>query len=57
MVQATRWGRRHIPPGLRSLLGVALIIGGTFGFHPVLGFWMVPVGALFIALDIPPLRL
>jgi hypothetical protein len=23
---------------------------------PLLGFWMAPLGALFIALDVPPLR-
>lgn len=54
--QAMRWGRRHLPPGLRSLVGVACIAGGTFGFLPVLGFWMIPVGMALIALDIPPLR-
>lgn len=54
--QAMRWGQRYLPPGLRSLVGVACIAGGSFGFLPVLGFWMIPVGAVLIALDIPPLR-
>ncbi len=26
------------------------------GFLPILGFWMLPLGIAFIALDIPPLR-
>jgi hypothetical protein len=28
----------------------------VFGFLPVLGFWMVPFGALLIGEDIPPVR-
>jgi hypothetical protein len=41
---------------VRWPLGVALIAGGLFGFLPVLGFWMVPLGALLIGEDIPPVR-
>jgi hypothetical protein len=41
---------------VRWPLGIALIIGGLFGFLPVLGFWMVPLGALLIGEDIPPVR-
>lgn len=51
-----RWGDRHIPRGLRSVAGIVLICGGVVGFLPVLGFWMVPLGLAFIALDVPPLR-
>ena len=51
-----RWGRDHVPPGIRSLIGVVFMIGGVFGFLPVLGFWMLPLGLAFIALDIPPMR-
>ena len=47
--------KRHVPPGLRSLLGLLLIVAGTFGFLPVLGFWMIPLGIAFIALDLKPL--
>ncbi len=47
--------QHHVPPGLRSLLGLALIVGGVFGFLPVLGFWMIPLGAAIIALDLRPL--
>ena len=45
-----------MPPGIRSLIGVGFAIGGIFGFLPVLGFWMLPLGAAFIALDIPSMR-
>lgn len=41
---------------LRLPLGCVLIAGGTFGFLPVLGFWMLPVGALLIGEDVPPVR-
>lgn len=48
-----RWGKERLPRGIRSLVGVLLMIGGLFGFLPVLGFWMFPLGLAFIALDIP----
>lgn len=50
------WGRLKVPAGLRTVLGLALIFGGAFGFLPVLGFWMIPLGVVLVALDIPPLR-
>jgi len=50
------WGQKNVPPGARSVLGALLMVGGVFGILPILGFWMIPLGAAFIALDIPPLR-
>lgn len=47
--------RRRVPPGLRLVLGLLLIFGGVFGFLPVLGFWMIPLGVAVAALDIRPL--
>lgn len=41
---------------LRLPLGLLLIAGGFLGFLPVLGFWMVPLGLLLIAIDVPALR-
>lgn len=52
----TLWGERRIPRGLRLAVGIAFIVGGVFGFLPILGFWMIPVGVLLVGLDIPPLR-
>ncbi|MGK7652167.1 MULTISPECIES: hypothetical protein [unclassified Roseovarius] len=37
------------------MLGVLLILGGLFGFLPVLGFWMIPLGVAVASLDIVPL--
>jgi len=38
---------------LRIPLGLALVIAGLFGFLPVLGFWMAPLGLSLLALDFP----
>jgi hypothetical protein len=54
--RGVKWAQEHVPPGLRSVLGLLLIAGGVFGFLPILGFWMIPLGGALIALDIPPLR-
>ena len=51
-----KWGRDHVPPGVRTLIGVLLMVGGVFGFLPILGFWMFPLGLAFVALDFPPAR-
>jgi hypothetical protein len=51
-----RWGRDHVPPGIRSLVGILFMIGGVFGFLPILGFWMLPLGMAFVAMDIPSSR-
>jgi hypothetical protein len=56
MRRVVEWGDRRVPTGLRSVVGLLLMAGGALGFLPVLGFWMLPVGLAFIALDIPPLR-
>ncbi len=51
-----RWGRYHEPPGVRSVIGLLFMVAGVFGFLPILGFWMLPLGIAFIAMDIPPAR-
>jgi hypothetical protein len=42
-----------VPVGVRSLVGLLFLVGGVFGFLPILGFWMIPLGLAFIALDVP----
>lgn len=49
------WALRAWAP-LRWVIGGLLIVGGLFGFLPVLGFWMIPVGLVIMATDLPPLR-
>ncbi len=41
---------------LRVPLAVLLIMGGMLGFLPILGFWMLPLGLLLLAVDLPVLR-
>jgi hypothetical protein len=53
--RARRWIRDHVPPGLRTLVGLLLIAGGMLGFLPVFAFWWIPLGVFVIALDIRPL--
>lgn len=50
------WALENLPPGVRFVLGLFLMAGGVLGFLPILGFWMLPLGVSFVALDIPPLR-
>ncbi len=47
---------RSAPRLLRILLGAALIVGGIFGFLPILGFWMIPLGLAVVFLGAPLLR-
>ena len=48
------WAKRRLPPGVRLLAGLALLVGGVLGFLPVLGFWMFPLGVAVAALDVVP---
>jgi|SRR3954447_10008578 len=41
---------------VRIPAGVLLIMGGLVGFLPILGFWMVPLGLLLLAQDVPFLK-
>ncbi len=50
------WSDRHLPPGVRAGLGVVAMMCGLVGFLPIVGFWMLPLGIVLVALDIPPLR-
>jgi hypothetical protein len=53
------FGRRIRVPASRPLRiasGAALVAGGVFGFLPVLGFWMVPMGLLVLSYDIATVR-
>lgn len=49
------WSKRHLPPGLRLVAGLLLMLGGVFGFLPVIGFWMFPLGVAVAALDLVPI--
>jgi hypothetical protein len=40
----------------RIAIGVTLMILGVFGFLPVLGFWMIPVGMLILSYEFAIMR-
>jgi hypothetical protein len=41
---------------VRIPLALLLVLGGIFSFLPVLGLWMLPLGLVLIAQDIPFLQ-
>lgn len=41
---------------IRFPIALILIAGGIFSFLPVLGIWMLPLGLLLLAVDLPILR-
>lgn len=53
---ANRVFRLPADRGPRIAVGVALVVGGTLGFLPVLGFWMIPLGLLVLSQDLPVVR-
>jgi len=42
--------------GARIAIGSILIVLGFFGFLPILGFWMVPLGLFVLSYDVPAIR-
>lgn len=40
----------------RIPLAILLVLGGVFSFLPLLGFWMMPLGIMLLALDLPILQ-
>lgn len=50
------WLRRPSSKYVRLPLGVALVGGGVLSFLPVLGLWMLPLGLVLIAQDVPALE-
>ena len=50
------WSDKRLPFGIRSAVGLLFMVGGVFWFVPILGLWMIPLGAALVALDIPPTR-
>lgn len=50
------WLRQPRARLVRVPMAVLFIAGGFAGFLPILGFWMLPVGLLLLAMDLPPLR-
>ena len=60
MAAKIRFANRHfhLPQSkpIRIGLGILLVAFGLVGFLPVVGFWMIPLGLLFLAQDVPFLQ-
>jgi len=54
--RAVKWLRRPSSRWARLPAGALFTIGGVFSILPVLGLWMLPVGLVLLAEDIPALR-
>lgn len=53
---ALRWLRHPASRWVRIPAGILLMLGGVFAILPGLGIWMLPLGLLLLAADIPILR-
>jgi len=54
-----RYVERLLAPHLvyvRLPVAILFILGGIFWFLPVVGIWMLPIGLLLLAVDLPALR-
>jgi hypothetical protein len=51
-----RWLRKPSSRLVRIPLALLLVVGGVFSFLPILGLWMLPLGLLLIAQDVPLLQ-
>jgi hypothetical protein len=51
-----RWTRDPAIRRHRLPLGILCVIGGLLWFLPVLGIWLLPIGLVLIAHDVPRLR-
>jgi hypothetical protein len=50
------WLRKPSSRLVRIPMAVALVAGGVFSFLPILGLWMLPLGLVLIAQDVPVLQ-
>jgi hypothetical protein len=51
-----RWLRLPTSRWVRIPAGLLLVTGGVFSILPFLGIWMLPLGVVLLADDVPPLR-
>jgi hypothetical protein len=51
-----RWLREPSSFAVRFFVALLLIAGGILSFLPILGIWMLPLGLLLIAQDVPALQ-
>lgn len=56
MANFVGWLRRPSSMFVRIPLAILLVVGGVFSFLPILGLWMLPLGLVLIAQDLPFLQ-
>jgi hypothetical protein len=54
--RAVGWLRQPSSRWIRIPVAVLLVLGGSVGFLPILGFWMIPLGLVLAAQDVPFMR-
>jgi hypothetical protein len=54
--RAVHWLRQPSARWVRIPAGILLIFGGFLSILPIFGLWMLPLGVVLLAEDIPPLR-
>ncbi len=55
----TIFGRDFVMPQsrfVRVVIGALFVFFGIFGFLPILGFWMIPVGLLILSYEFAMIR-
>ena|SRR6195952_3564357 len=50
------WVRKPSSRLVRIPVAILLVVGGIFSFLPVLGLWMLPLGLVLFAQDVPVLQ-
>lgn len=50
------WLRKPSRRLVRIPIGVLLVLGSVFSILPLLGLWMLPVGLMLLAIDVPVLQ-
>jgi hypothetical protein len=56
MQKPTRWLRRPSSRWVRIPAGALLLCGSVLSILPFFGIWMLPLGLMLLAEDVPPLR-
>jgi hypothetical protein len=54
--RAFHWARSPQAKLIRIPIGILCTLGGLLWFLPVLGLWMLPLGLILLAQDVPFLR-
>ena len=50
------WLRKPSSRWVRLPIGILLVVASVFSFLPVLGLWMLPLGLMLLAVDVPFLK-